>query len=113
MAKKKKTVAVTPKDLFQNWWGKVGSKKVEKMESKYLKENPDYDPDDDDMSDSGCVHRMMHEGEAENMTYDASEVAFIQGYNNEEINADCLYCELDDVVGEAYKAGKKIKKRLK
>lgn len=110
MAKKKAEKPVTPQSLFMDWWEKTGSKKAEKMEADYLKDNPDYDPEDDDMSDGGCVHRMMHEGEAVNMTYDAAEVAFVQGYNNEKIDADCLYCELDDVVSDAYEAGKKQSK---
>ena len=108
MAKKAKN-KIDPQELFDSWWEKVGLKMVEKMESAYLKENPDYDPDDDDMTDGGCVHRMMHEGEAEGMTYDLSQTAFIQGYNNEEIDAGGLYCELDDVVNKAYEAGKKSK----
>jgi hypothetical protein len=111
MAKKKKSAkpkkkATSPQELFNDWWAKVASKKVEKIESAYLKENPDYDPEDDDMSDSGCVHRMMHEGEAENISYDESQTAFIQGFNNEKFDAGYLYCELDDIVAEAYEAGK-------
>lgn len=110
MAKKKsvkKSVKISPEVLFQDWWGKTGSKKTYKIESAYLKENPDYDPEDDDMTDSGCVHRMMHEGEAENMTYESAEIAFIQGYNKEKFDAGGLYCELDDVISDAYEAGKK------
>lgn len=110
MAKKsaKKSVKkfATPESLFQNWWQKTASKKVTKIEKDYLKENPEYDPDDDDMGDSGCVHRMMHEGEAYNMTYDCAEKSFLQGYNKEEHEPDYLYCELDDIISEAYEAGK-------
>jgi hypothetical protein len=113
MAKKKsvkKSVKVSPETLFKDWWGKVGSKKTCKIESAYLKENPEYDPEDDDYSDGGCVHRMMHEGEAENMTYENAEVAFIQGHNKEKFDGGYLYCELDAIISEAYEAGKLSKK---
>jgi hypothetical protein len=106
-ASKKK---ITPESLFQDWWEKKASKKVEKIEKDYLKDNPDYDPEDDDMSDSGCVHRMMHEGEAYNMTYDCAEQSFMQGCKKEEHSPDYLYCELDEVISEAYEAGKNCAK---
>lgn len=109
---KKKTIkqSIDPDELFQGWWTKTGSKKTQEMEKAYLKENPDYDPEDDDMTDSGCVHRMMHEGEAWNMTYDESETAFLQGYNNQKKDTGLLYCELDSIVDEAYEAGKKFRR---
>lgn len=97
-----------PQHLFQKWWFKAGLKQTEKMVANYLKQNPDYDPEDYDGSDASCVHRMMHEGEAENMIYDAAEEAFIQGFNNQEFNSSSFYCELDNVVDLAYKAGKLV-----
>lgn len=103
---KSKKNSTDPQYLFQKWWLKTGLKQTQKIETKYLKQNPDYDPEDDDMTDSGCVHRMIHDGEAQGITYDASEKAFIQGFKNKELDTDCLYCELDDIVNKAYKAGK-------
>lgn len=113
MAKKTKKNNNDPKVLFQNWWEKKGGKLVSKMEKQYIKENPEYDPDDEDGSDGGCVHRLFHEGEAYNMTYDIAESVFLKGHNNEtwEPNqSDSLYCELDTVIELAYQEGVKCRK---
>lgn len=100
-------------ESFDDWWDKVGSAKVAEIEKTYLAENPDYDPDEDDGSDSGCAHRMMHEGEAESMTYDIAEQVFALGAAGESWKPNLehtLHCDLDAVIEEAYRAGKSVKK---
>lgn len=112
MAKKKtvKNTVKKPQDLFKDWWEKVGSKKTLKIEKKWIKENEPNDPEEEEGGDHWCVNQMMHDGDAFNMTYDEAEAAFIQGCNKEELDFNGLYCELDDVVNEAYEAGKKHSK---
>jgi hypothetical protein len=53
---------------------------------------------------------MMHDGEAYNMTYDCAENSFLQGYNNEEHDPEGLYCELDNIINEAYETRKNCAK---
>lgn len=98
---------------FDDWWDKVGSKKVAEIEKAYLADNPDYDPDEDDGSDSGCVHRIMHEGEAKSMTYDIAGQVFAIGAAGESWRPNLehtLHCDLDAVIEEAYRAGKALHK---
>ena len=104
MAKKK-----NPKNLFQNWWEKTASKKVTKIEKTWIKKNKP-NIDDEPGGDYWHVNQMMHDGEAYNMTYDIAENSFLQGYNNEEHEPDGLYCELDNIISEAYEAGKNCAK---
>ena len=92
--------------LFDDWWDEAGADLVSAIEGEYCEQHPDYDGEGGDASDGGCVHVMMHEGEAEGMTYDIALEAFIQGYRGEELDVDGLYCELDGVVGKAFSRGK-------
>jgi len=108
-----KKVVLTPEQHFGEWWNKVAQKKVDKIEKRWIKENEPNDPEDDGGGDHWCVNQMMHEGEAHNMTYDIAEQVFLKGYKGEAWRygqEDSLYCELDDVICEAYEAGKKAKK---
>lgn len=93
------------KNLFQDWWQKIATKKVIKIEKKWLKENQPNE-DDEPGGDHWHVNQMMHDGEAYNMTYDAAEEAYNQGVEGLDLDADRLYCELDNIVIEAYEAGK-------
>ena len=66
-----------PEELFSEWW-----KKVEKKVSK----------------------REAHE-----MTYEMACRAFLAGYNGDRWSpgmGDSLFCDLDDIIGSAYLAGK-------
>ena len=52
---------------------------------------------------------MMHAGDAHEMTWDIAERAFLAGHNGEKWEpdmSDSLFCDLDDVVNDAYLAGK-------
>lgn len=105
MAKKIKSKAMNCKNLFEKWWS-TASKKVEKIEKKWTKENEPNDPEEESGGDHWYVNQMMHDGEAYNMTYDSAEEAFQQGFEGQELETDRLYCELDNIVSEAYEAGK-------
>lgn len=107
IAAKKKTLSA--EELFRDWWDKKASKKVEKIEKKWVKENEPNDPEEDGGGDHWHVNQMMHDGEAYNMTYDCAEESFMQGFNGEDMNASRLYCELDCIVDEAYEAGKSLR----
>lgn len=107
IAAKKKTLSA--EELFRDWWDKKASKKVEKIEKKWVKENEPNDPEEDGGGDHWHVNQMMHDGEAYNMTYDCAEESFMQGFNGEYMNANRLYCELDCIVDEAYEAGKSLR----
>lgn len=110
---------VSPKKTFTNfesWWTKIAEKKVSKMEKAYLKEYPDYDPEEELGGDSSYVHAMFHEGEAHNMTYDIAEEVFNKALSGEKFNLDqthSLYCELDEVITEAQQAGYDLRKAQK
>lgn len=106
---KSKKLTKTPQDIFGDWWNKNAVKKVDKIEKKWLKQNEPNDPEEDAGGDHWHVNEMMHNGDAHEMTYDIAEEVFIKGYSGEkwEYNqGDSLYCELDDVICEAYEAGK-------
>lgn len=107
MAKKKS--AKTPQSLFQDWWKNTASKKVTRIEKKWIKENKPNDPDEDGGGDYWYVNQMMHDREAYNMTYDSAEEAFLQGYSGLDLDTDRLYCELDTIITESYEAGKNAK----
>jgi hypothetical protein len=99
---------------FEEWWDKVAQKKVEKIEKRWLKENEPNDPDDDGGGDHWHVNQMMHDGDAFNMTYDASEKAWntaITGGEWEMNQSDSLYCELDGIIVEAYETAKSIQNK--
>lgn len=119
VAKKKKVATKKATKIptdFSTWWEQVGEKKVSKMEKQYLRENPDYDPDEELGGDSSYVHAMYHQGEAHNMTYEIAEEAFNKALNGEEwemSQSSSLYCELDGVIIEAHEAGLLAKKAKK
>jgi len=94
---------------FGDWWDKVAQKKVDKIERDWIKETEPNDPEEDGGGDSWHVNQMMHDGEAHNMTYDIAEEIFNKGKNGEQWESsmgDSLFCDLDDVIFEAYEAGK-------
>jgi len=98
-------------ELFKQWWEKVAEKKVSKIEKKWIKENEPNDPNEEEGGDSWYVNRMMHDGDAHNMTYEIAEEIFILGYNKKKWEpdmSDSLFCDLDNIVAEAYEAGKKL-----
>ena len=109
----KKTVSKTPEELFDNWWVKVAMKKATKIENQWVKDNEPNDPNEEEGGDHWHVNEMMHSGDACEMTYEVAKEIFIKGYKNEpwDMNqADSLYCDLDDIIADAYPAGKSAKK---
>ena len=106
---KVKSISKSPKELFSDWWNKIAVKKVDKIEEDWLKKNEPNDPEEDGGGDDWCVNEMMHNGDAHEMTYDIAEQVFMKGCSGEAweySQSDSLYCELDDVICEAYNAGK-------
>lgn len=96
---------------FQDWWDKFAQKKVSKIEKQWLKNNKPNDPDEEDGGDYWHVNQMMFDGEAHSMTYENSEEVFEKGLNGEEWEMDMsysLFCDLDDIINEAYQAGKSL-----
>jgi hypothetical protein len=105
----KKNVKKSPEKAFDSWWLKTATKKVDKIENQWVKQNEPNGPDDEEGGDHWCVNQMMHDGDASGMTYDIAKEVFIKGFNNESWDmsqSESLYCELDDVIAEAYPAGK-------
>lgn len=103
--------AANPTQLFNEWYSKVASKKVDKIEKKWLKENKPNDPEEDEGGDFWCVNEMMHNGDAHELTAENAEQVFLKGYNNEPwtmSQSDSLYCELDEIIEMAYLAGKEL-----
>lgn len=94
---------------FGDWWGKVAQKKVDKIERDWIKETAPNDPEDDGGGDFWHVNQLMHDGEAHNATYDIAEEIFNKGKNGKQWEPsmdDSLFCDLDEVIFEAYEAGK-------
>ena len=101
---------------FEKWWNKTACDKVTKIKEDWVKDNEPNDPDDDGGGDHWCVNQMMHNDDAHEMTYDIVKEVFSKGYNNQhwQMNqGDSLYCELDDIIEEAYEAGKNSIKKGK
>jgi hypothetical protein len=101
---------------FQEWWDKIAQKKVEKIERQWIKENEPNAPDDDEGGDHWCVNRMMHDGDAFNMTYEKAEEVWVLTAAGEPWHMsqeDSLYCDLDSVIMEAHEAAKSISKKGK
>lgn len=116
VAKKKATVKApaNPIALFDEWYSKVAQKKVDKIESQWVKDNEPNDPDEDEGGDHWHVNEMMFNGDAHEMTAGNAEPVFLKGYNGEPWTmeqSDSLYCELDEVIEMAYDAGKEAKKQ--
>lgn len=112
MAKKKIIKKATPEQLFGEWWDKKASKKVSKIEKAWIKSTePNSEEDDDEGTDSWLVNQMMHNGDAHEMTYEIAERVFIMGFNNKKWEAsmsDSLFCDLDEVINDAYLVGKEM-----
>ena len=116
MAKKKAKIRSKakrrPEDLFSEWWNGVAEKKVTKIEKAWLSSTePNGEDDEDEGTDSWHVNQMMHSGDAHEMTYEIAERVFMLGYEGkkwEDTMGDSLFCDLDDVVAEAYEHGRKM-----
>lgn len=113
--KKKKVVQKAIKKSWSNfndWWDKVAQKKAEKIERNWIKENEPNDPEEEG-GDHWCVNEMMHSGDALEMVYEKAQEVWetaIKGKRWEMSQCDSLYCELDDIIVEAYEAGRLSKK---
>jgi len=111
-AKKPAKKKPAPKSFksFGDWWDKVAQKKVAKIEKDWLKDNEPNDPEEDSGGDHWHVNQMMHEGAAFEMTAEIAEDIWNKGAAGEEWEmtmSDGLFCDLDEVIIEAYDAGKK------
>jgi hypothetical protein len=116
-AKKKTTKKVAKKKTvkkrwsgFNDWWEKVAQKKAEKIEKKWLKENKPNDPEEEGGGDHWCVNEMMHSGDAIEMVYEKAKEVWetaAKGKQWEMSQGDSFYCDLDDIILEAYEAAKK------
>ena len=105
-ARKKKA---TPEELFGEWWNKNAIKKVDKIEKDWLKSNEPNDEEDDGGGDDWHVNQMMHNGDAHDLTYEIAERVFLTGYKGNKWGLsmeDSLFCELDEIICDAYLAGK-------
>ena len=106
-ARKKKA---TPAELFSEWWNKKAEKMVAKIEKAWLSSTePNGEDDDDEGSISWYVNKMMHAGNAQEMTYEIADRVFMLGLEGKTWKpsvGDSLFCDLDEVVELAYLAGK-------
>lgn len=94
---------------FGDWWEAVASKKVAKVEKNWIKNNEPNDSEDEGGGDHWHVNEMMHEGGAFEVTAELAEEVWNKGSSGEKWEmtmGDSLFCELDDVIFEAYEAGK-------
>lgn len=99
--------------IFSDWFAKKSEKKVNKIQKKWIKDNEPNDPDEDCGGDHWHVNEMMHCGEAYDMTWDNAKEAFLAGANGEKWEMDMsnsLFCDLDEVILDAYEQGKKENK---
>ena len=83
---------------------------VDKISSKYRKENPEYDPDMELKNNKDFVHSIYHNYNCYDLTYNLAEYAFNCGKNNSPWslnNSNTLFCDLDKITILAYKAGNK------
>jgi len=96
---------------FDHWWGEVAQPRMNHYIDGYLNTNPEYTEEDvEDYTDSGCVHRMIHEGETNNMLWEICQEIFHKGYAGEDWvfdMSDSLFCELDDIIQLSYEAGQR------
>jgi len=54
---------------------------------------------------------MMHAGDAHEMTYEIAERVFLIGYKGKNwapSMEDSLFCDLDEIISDAYLAGKEM-----
>ena len=94
---------------FGYWWDKVAKRKVSKMENDWIKTNEPNDPDEDSGGDHWHVNEMMHRGDAHEMTAEIAEEVWGAGATGKEWEmnmGNSLFCELDEVIMDAYQAGK-------
>jgi hypothetical protein len=112
LKKKAPKKKATPEQLFSEWWEKKAVKKVNKIEKAWLDSTePNGEEDEDEGTDSWCVNQMMHNGDAHEMTYEIAERVFLAGYKGEKWEfsmGDSLFCELDQIINDAYLAGKEM-----
>lgn len=113
MAKRVKKKAVkkkaTPEQLFGEWWEKKAVKKVDKIEKAWVESNEPNSDEDEGGGDDWHVNRMMHSGDAHELTYEIALQVFLAGYKGEKWEpnmGDSLFCDLDDIIVSAYLAGK-------
>ncbi len=109
MPKRKKKA--TSAELFLNWWDKKAKKRVLKIEKEWIKNNEPNDPEDEDGGDHWNVNQMMHDGDAYNATIEIAEDVFMLGQKGENWEMDMsysLFCDLDEVIRDAYLAGKEM-----
>jgi len=96
---------------FDHWWVSVAQPRVNHFIDGYLDEFPDYTEEDmEDYTDSGCVHRLVHEGETENTVWEICQEVFEKGYDGVDWSmsmSDSLFCELDNVIELAFEAGQR------
>lgn len=109
MAKKRSIrKKATPEELFSEWWDKKARKRVLKIEKAWVS-STEPNGEEEGGGDDWHVNRMMHDGDAEGMTYDIALRVFLTGYRGEKWEpdmGDSLFCDLDSVIGDAYLAGK-------
>ena len=94
---------------FNVWWEQVGEPKASKMVEEHCREHEPNDPDDSAGGDSWHVNDLMHSGEAVEQIAERAGGLFKKGRAGEfweMTTSDTSYCELDEVLEEAYEAGK-------
>jgi hypothetical protein len=126
MAKKKtKSVSVkkAPKKIkidfdleFGNWWDKNCESKLKKIVKDWKKENPPNEEDDDcEGTDYWCINNAMWNGDFFDGIPESSFEAFKKGAMGkkwEMTQSETTYePDLDNIIIEAYEAGKKISKK--
>ena len=96
---------------FETWWTEIAQPRMNHFIDKYIEEFPEYTEEDtEDYTDSGCVHRLVHEGEVDNVLWDICQEVFQLGYEGTEWEmsmSDSLFCNLDDIISLSYNAGQK------
>lgn len=96
---------------FDTWWSEVAQSRMDYFIDNYLNTNPEYTEEDvEDYTDSGCVHRLVHEGETGNVLWQICQEVFEKGHNDENWEmsmSDSLFCELDDIIQLSYEAGQR------
>lgn len=96
-------------DVFSEWWTKKAVKRVAKIEKAWVKSNEPNDPEDSGGGDHWHINQMMHDGDACGMTMEIAERVFSMGVRGEfwEMTmGDSLFCDLDEVIVDAYLLGK-------
>lgn len=97
---------------FDAWWTQIAQPRMNHFIDKYVDEFPDYTEEDmEDYTDSGCVHRLVHEGEVENTLWEICQEVFELGYEGADWKmsmSDSLFCDLDDIIVLSYNAGQKL-----